>query len=406
MTPQTVRKRHVFFISGFDPRGAAHFYRLYATGAASQSQTSGHQYQVGPRERAADPLVQSWRVGWHGGAADPMDAVQTTVEFLSWDDLVRANWPKGALQVAWGSVLAYAAMLSSGLALVRVWQQSRRTLILLAYPAVLWLLALLCGAGMAWALVHALGRAGAAGSWLPMTTAAVSWAAAALVLAGTSWVVLRLEGRLQTSRLLRIYRFSDLWARQKLPSLEDRLEKMSARVSDRLKLADADEVLVIGFSVGTLLAASVTARALAKCADDNAATERLSLLTLGHCIPLLGLLPEADRFREELAVLAGAPQPFWADYSAPSDWGSFALVNPFDICRITIDGRKPAAPVMLSPRFHTLFDSKDYALLKKDKLRLHSQYLMSAPKVGAYDYFLMTAGPWRLLQGLASKMHT
>ena len=139
MTTQAVRRRHVFFFSGFDPKGSAYYHRLYAAGAAQQRQATGHSIQVGPRERTDVRHAQRWQVEWQPGTAEQ---VHTTFEFLTWDDLVRAHWPKGILGVAVGSVLAYAAALSSGLALVRVWKQSRRTLLALAYPAVFWLLAL------------------------------------------------------------------------------------------------------------------------------------------------------------------------------------------------------------------------------------------------------------------------
>ena len=97
------------------------------------------------------------------------------------------------------------------------------------------------------------------------------------------------------------------------------------------------------------------------------------MLTLGHCIPLFALMPAAQAFRSELATVGRNPELFWIDCSAPSDWGSFALVDPVALC-------VPAAPAgsgwrnpraMTSPRFHTLFDTATYARLKKDKRRMH-----------------------------------
>ncbi|ABE46795.1 hypothetical protein [Polaromonas sp. JS666] len=401
MTQPVVRRRHVFFVSGFDPKGASYYHRLYAEGAGRQGKTSGYACDVGRRERTEDPDVQRWCAKWRGDISDPIEPVETTIEFLAWDDLVRAHWPRGVAAVAWGAVLAYVAAGSCGLGLLRVWRQSRRTLIALAYPALLWVLALIVGILLGQLVAQLTFRVGLASDWAPGKTGALAWGLAALVCAGAWWGALRIERKLHTSWLLRIYRFVDLWARGQLPELEKRLDAMASRVYECLRRKDADEVLLVGYSVGSMLAASIMARVVKKCEGDASAACRLSFLTLGQCIPLLGLMPRAHRFRGELAVLAAAADLCWVDYSSPTDWGSFALVDPLEICRVGPAGRRPVMPTMRSPRFHTLFDAEEYTWLRKNKRHLHLQYLMASPKVGEYDYFLMTAGPWHLCRSLS-----
>ena len=396
-----VGRRQVFFFSGFDPKGAAYYHRIYKEGALAQQAASGDRYQVGPRERTDEPLAQHWQVECQPAGPQRADPVSSDIEFLGWDDLVRAQWPKGIVGVTVGSVLAYVAALSSGMALVRVWKQTPRTLVALAYPALFWLLAmlggLLLGSGAA-SLVWA-GAAVPGGRQIPAI------ALGSVVCLGVWWGALWLERQLHTSWLLRIYRFADLWARGRLPALDERLDAMAERVFRRVQARDCDEVLLVGYSVGSMLAVSVLARVLEKCrlqgdAADLAAAERmLALLTLGQCVPLLGLMPRAHAFRRELAVLAGATGICWTDYSAPGDWGSFALVDPLRICKVVPAGTAALAPRMLSPRFHTLFSAPQYALLKRNKRRLHLQYLMAAPLPGDYDYFRFTAGPTPLRGG-------
>ncbi|MBL8335367.1 MAG: hypothetical protein JNM97_01225 [Rhodoferax sp.] len=389
-----VERRQVFFFSGFDPKGAAYYHRLYQEGARAQQAARGDRYRVGPRERTDERLAQRWQVECRPAGAASDDPVFTDFEFLAWDDLVRAQWPKGVLGVGIGSVLAYVAALSSGWALVRVWRQTPRTLVALAYPAIYWLLALLGGLALGGGLVGLLARAGA--------PAAVQVPAAALGVLALWGAALAVERRLHTSWLLRIYRFADHWARGRLPALEQRLDTMAERVWRSLQADDSDEVLLVGYSVGSMLAVSVLARVLQRCRREGdaqayvRAQQRLSLLTLGQCVPLLGLMPRAQAFRSELAVLAGATAVRWTDFSAPGDWGSFALVDPLRICRVAPPGMPVLVPQMRSPRFHTLFPADDYAVLRRNKRRLHLQYLMAAPLAGDYDYFLLTAGPERL----------
>lgn len=385
---RVVRRRAVFFISGFDPKGAAYYHRMYRTEALRQGATNGWHYEVGSREKRTKQ-VQGWTVratsSMQGSAQDM--AVSVDMEYLVWDDIVRSQWPKGWWGVLVGSILAYWSAISSGLALVRVWAQSRRTLLALAYPALFWLLASLVAVGGGAWLAHAWG-------WI--------WGAA--LTAGVMVWANRIEQRLHTSWLLRIYRFADRWARGHLPVLDQRLDNMAMRVANRLMHGDADgllddEVLVVGYSVGSMLAADVLARVAKRCEGSLGVMERLSVLTLAQCMPLLGLMPSANGYRQVLAR-ARAAGATWVDVSAPTDWGSFALIDPFTIC-LGCDGveRRQA---FVSPRFHTLFEPTDYQLLRSDKRRLHLQYLRSAPLTGWYDYFQITAGS-RTLWGIASQ---
>ena len=211
---QVVRRRAVFFISGLDPKGAAHYHRTYRTEAPRQGATNGWEYDVGPREKRAEH-VQGWTVkaSRPAQAPDQHEAVSVDMEFLVWDDIVRSQWPKGWWGVLVGSVLAYWSAISSGVALVRVWSQSRRTLLALAYPAIFWLLTSLLAAG--------------GGLWL---AAELGWAWGAGLAAGVLGLAFRIEKRLHTSWLLRIYRFADRWARGRLPVLDQRLDDMARRL--------------------------------------------------------------------------------------------------------------------------------------------------------------------------------
>jgi hypothetical protein len=44
-------RRRIFYISGFDPRGPAHYHCLYAEKAVKQAAVNGLAIEVGPRLR-------------------------------------------------------------------------------------------------------------------------------------------------------------------------------------------------------------------------------------------------------------------------------------------------------------------------------------------------------------------
>jgi hypothetical protein len=375
-----VRRRHVFFVSGFDPKGPSFLHGIYRREARAQGSLTGTRYEVGPREPGERGNC-SWRVASHSESG----RTDTVFEIARWDDIVRAQWPRNGWQVFLGSLRGYRAALASPAALGKVWEASRRTLISLAFPIVYWLSAALLAAACGLAVAAWLDAAWPVKALLALLAAGAVW-----------WGAVRWDRQLATSWLLRIYQFVAEWREGRVPALEPRIDQLAADIRQRLDDPDIDEVLVVGFSVGSLLAVSAVARLHRAAEGEGKSLERLSLLTLGHCIPLLGLMKGADPFRAELARLGRAPRVNWVDFSSITDWGSFALVDPLELCLGPGGAGRPYAPRMLSPRFHTMFGAEAYARLVRDKRRIHLQYLMAGERPAFYDYFALTAGPSNL----------
>ena len=381
-TGQPVRRRHVFFISGFDPKGASYYHALHTAEADKQDAVTGTQSTVGQRVR--DAQGNSW---WTISSvpADPIKApCETTYEFCRWDDIVRKHWPRSAWRLLADLVFAYSLIIRSG-GIVTTWHLSRKTLVGLAYPLVviggcLGLATLLS----AWAGL-ALAQSGT--PWLVATAAGLGLMALGL------WATHKLEAKLNSTWLVRIFSFTGRHACGQLPELDARLDALAEKIADKLRspvAGNVDEVLVVGFSVGSILSVSSVARALTGV--DLPARPALSLMTLGHCIPMLGLLPQAASFRDELKVLAAESTLRWIDFSSLTDWGSFAMVDPVHACRITLPDGQKYNPTMRSPRFHTQFAAATYDKLRRNKRRIHMQYLMAGELPSDYDYFAITAG--------------
>ena len=389
MSDAPVQRRHVFFVSGFDPKGASYYHGLYAAQAKQQGTVTGVSYAVGGRSKCPNGNTR-----WTVDAGSPLGSTRTTYEYVRWDDIVRARWPRSAFGVLAGSARAYASAIASGRALARVWQVAPKTLFSLAYPALFWLAVSLVAvlAGLAVAAVVRSGFAGAGPSW--------KFLFAGLTMVGVFAAALQWERRLHTSWLLRIYQFAADWAAGRIEALPTRLDGLAGDIERRLAEPEIDEVLLVGFSVGSMLAVSAAARLARSAVPERLG--KLSLLTLGHCIPLLGLMPRATAFRAELARLGELPALAWADFSSPTDWGSFALVDPVALC-LGSDDAPRRGPVLASPRFHTLFQPATYAQIRGDKRRMHLQYLMAGELAGTYDYFALTAGPLRLAGRLNPK---
>ena len=166
------------------------------------------------------------------------------------------------------------------------------------------------------------------------------------------------------------------------------MDAMAERILQDSRQKPVDEVLVIGHSVGTMLAVSVAARLL-RMAPEGLPAHRL--ITLGGCIPLLSLNPSAVTFRRDLAELGQAKRLPWVDVAAVADPLCFAGSHPLTVSGVAAPC--PGQPRLETARFFRLFPAARYRVLKRNKLRLHFQYLMAGEIAGEYDYFRLTAGP-------------
>ena len=187
------------------------------------------------------------------------------------------------------------------------------------------------------------------------------------------------------------------------PELEARLDQHAQALLNCLAGSKDDELILVGHSSGAIMAVSVMARALRIDPDLGRRGPRVALLTLGQWIPLMGCLPQAQAFRDELRLLGAAPGIDWLDFTAPPDGCCFALTDPLQACGIDRTGALPDRPKLLSPRFMNMFEPQRYAQLRPDKFRVHFQYLMASDKAVEYDYFAITAGNQSLAERFAHR---
>ena len=374
-----VRKRCVFYVSGFDPKGAGHYHALYKEQSALQAQAGGLEIEVGPRKR-----LDTGNAAWQVRAVDEGDEVLTHYEFMRWDDVVRAHWPRHQWEL-WRDVVATTLFNIRHGALWKMYKLSWPPAFALFMPFLL-LTAVLGGMPLFGLLV---GEGALHAGAHPILAAIAAGATAAFV----AWAGLRLEARYSMYWMMRSYAFTAKQALGQAHDLEVRLDEQAARLAQRLREGGDDEILVVGHSSGAIMAAAIVARALRLAPQTAQGTPVLSLLTLGQWIPLLGLLPQAQEFRDELTALAIAPDLDWIDFSAPPDGCCFALCDPITASGVNVPGRVEDRPKLLSPRFAEMFDGPAYQALRRDKFKMHFQYLMAAPRPPVdYDYFRITAG--------------
>ncbi|UDM53329.1 alpha/beta fold hydrolase [Cupriavidus sp. MP-37] len=373
-----VGRRKVYYVSGFDPRGAAFYHRLYREESAKQAVHHGGSVTVGGRSRLGEH-VSAWNVDgdWEG------HTVRTEYQFLHWDDLVRRHWQPSVPRLVLATLASYARYIGCG-AFGRLSKTFRGPFFSALYPLVYLALLLMLAVGVgvgAWAALSAVGahvwQAGAGGLA----------AGAALFGGGVA-----LANRLAVFWLLRIYRFVQAWGEREPEDVRQRIEAFADWIRRDLEASPCDEALVVGHSVGSIVGVSLAAR----LADVLTPEQRrgLTLVTLGQCIPLLSLMPSATEFRRDLQRLSAERDMQWLDMNARADSLCFSQANPLDISGIA--GAATGRPTAQVVRPFRMFDKQEYARMKRSKQRLHFQYLMASALPNEYDYFRMTAGPRRI----------
>ena len=231
----TVRRRCVFYVSGFDPKGASFYHALYQRQAELQAAVNGMRIEVGARER-----LEGGNSCWNVKAESSQGPVCNHYEFMRWDDVVRAHWPKSQLQL-WLKIVATTLLYLRTGALWKMFRLSWPIALAAFMPFLL-----ICGIAIGlpavvavtrWAVLAATGRSDAA------------WALAIGAALALLWVAWRLERRYNLYWMMRSFAFTGRQARGETPELENRLDLLAQRLVEQARSGDFDEVMVVGLSL-------------------------------------------------------------------------------------------------------------------------------------------------------------
>ena len=389
-----VRKRQVFYIPGYDPNPPRTYRERYRRESGLQAKHSG--YEISQTRLEGVPH------GWQVEALVEGAEVTAKIEVLYWADIVRASMQSGVIGTYWSLFRTAWIYIGSGV-LFRLMRLRKGPVIAALYPVFVLLLQLLLAAALGFGVsILALGLSerfldaiNGPAFLLQPYFGERAWFCFLVFAPLAAWLFLRWCARkdhLLAWYLMKDYAFSARLRGAYPPEQESRMDKFRQEITNALK-GDADEVLVVGHSSGAYIAVSVLADILRNEEDVS----KLSLLTLGHVVPMVSFLPKAQRLRSDLSLMAAADVP-WVDVSAPGDGCSFALCDP-----VAVTGVAPPEkswPLVISAAFSQTLSEKMQRSLKWRLFERHFQYLNAFDQlpdsVDAYDYFRVTAGPLRL----------
>jgi len=401
-SPDQVRRRAVFYIPGFDPVPPRSYRERYRREAARQVELSAHSITVSPMNRAGG-------YGWHVAARIEGAETVTDIELLHWADIVRASM-SGGIVATYGQLLRTARVYLASGALFRLMRLRKGPLIAALYPVGFLLvqlaLALLLAVAVWLGFVAGWETLFRGEQWFSVSFAFAFLAGISVGLTA-GYLLLRwfksADNRFFAHYLMHDYAFTASRDGAYPPEQETRMAAFADRIAAALA-GDVDEVLVVGHSSGAHIAISVVADLL-RCGRVPEGGPALSLLTLGHVVPMVSFLPAAARLRGDLAALSQSDRLAWVDVTAPGDGCSFALCDPVAVSGMA--GPHKRWPLVLSAAFRKTLSPEAWDTLRWRFFERHFQYLNAfdnlADDPGAYDYFAVTAGPRTLAARFAAR---
>lgn len=394
-----IRRRHVFYVEGYDPQGAEGYYGIFQRAWKRFRKIWPIRLDIGPLH-----LDSELQAHWDIEASGPNWQVSTRYEFLRQEHIIRANMAEPMWrQIGRAAWWAFTDITSG--ALFRIFRASWRYALALLYfqgLLLLWFSASgAAGALLGFGLTHWFGLPG----WIGVVIAIPAAIAVFVLLRPLAdiFFVLQINNH---------WPYLREFARGAPSCFDAPVDACARRLVESAKANAADELVVIGHSGGGMLAPAVIARALELDPDVGRRGPRLVLLTLGSLMPGAALHPDAGKMRAVIRRLATEPSLRWIDCQARKDILNFWDFDPVEGVGVHL-GADRCNPTIWEIRFRDMLLPDFYRRLQWNLFRMHYQFIMANDMQSPYDYLMLVAGPvpveewpnrrWELVKSFTSE---
>jgi hypothetical protein len=374
-----VRRRHVIYVAGYEPRGARGYYRLLERECDRFQRVWPVSSTIKPIDLDAQDFAR-----WLVDVRAPNWRVSTTYDFLRLEKFIQSDLAEPLIRQIPRALGWVIGDLVSG-AQFRIFRASWRFgLHLLFVQSVL----------LAWlALPAAIGLMAGYVVMNHVGLSALVGIAASLVMALASFVALQpVARRFGAIQIPCCWVMLRRFARGRATWLDQVIDIGAQRLIAVARENAADELVVVGHSAGCVIASAVIARALECDPELGRRGTRLVLLTLGSVMPAVALHPAARRMRKIVARLAVEPTLAWIDCQFRKDVMAFIKFDPVEGVGVHVGARR-RNPLTWRLPFKDMLSPKDYRRLRWKFFRVHFQYIMASDRPCPYDYVLLIGGP-------------
>lgn len=347
----TPHKRKIFYIPGFDPRSPAHYKKLL--------------FQNFPEIKAVSTQVDKGRFRYE------IEGLSVDYEILSWHENVSNHWLTGLRGNFINVKDLFLEFIFKG-GYYRGSQVDFKKAAQTAFPIYFYLI---------WLLVAVLSF-GLLANVLTEEFAVMGTILAMAIWLGINYLIYILFEKSYLFWITRIMRFFAIYANQKVPDVIEKEKFFERKITEALESGGFDEVILVGHSVGSILAVDMLANI-----EEKGKGKDLTLITIGHCVSGVYVAKGAGWFKAKLAKLADR-KAFWVDVTAVRDLVNFYMINPAFY-------KESKPDLSLSARFHKTFDRPFYDSLKWDFYKIHMLYLYNCqyPNNSDFNYQKLLKDP-------------
>lgn len=178
--------------------------------------------------------------------------------------------------------------------------------------------------------------------------------------------------------------------------LRDRKHAFAQMLAEKLRQTDADEVIIMGHSLGTVPAIEALAQVW-RTEPELISKQPVSLLAAGSCLLMIALHPRAKSLREDVRVLLNGTPVFWAEFQALTDIIHFYDSEPARALKIETSN----PPFIQHIRFKFIHSPARYKQAKGNFFKMHLLFISGSQQKNAYDIGMFLHGPFALKDLLA-----
>ncbi|MCL7996662.1 alpha/beta hydrolase [Brucella sp. 21LCYQ03] len=176
----------------------------------------------------------------------------------------------------------------------------------------------------------------------------------------------------------------------------DRNDKLKARrkafaeaLKKKIEESDADEVVIVGHSLGTVPAVEALAD-LQRDRPDLLKKQPVSMLAIGSCLLMIALHPKAKALREDVRVVMEDSPVLWSEFQVLTDIIHFYGSDPTKALKIKTQN----PPLIHRIRFKNVHSENRYKRSKGNFFLMHLLYMRGAEKKNFYDFGMFLHGPF------------
>ncbi len=171
--------------------------------------------------------------------------------------------------------------------------------------------------------------------------------------------------------------------------LKARRRAFAEALKKKIKESNADEVIIVAHSLGTVPAVEALAD-VQRERPDLLTKQPVSMLAIGSCLLMIALHPKARDLREDVRVVMNESPVLWSEFQVLTDIIHFYGSDPAKALKIKAEN----PPLIHRIRFKNVHSENRYKRSKGNFFLMHLLYMRGAEKKNFYDFGMFLHGPF------------